>query len=46
MVGGGQQMSELYVQNTKTLVREIDFSQGKVRQICFTQIVDTFCKTV
>ena len=33
-------MSE-HTQNTNKLVREIDFSQGIVREICFAQIVDT-----
>ena len=38
-------MSELYIQNTNKLVRENRVwsgkSQGKVREFCFTQIVDT-----
>ena len=35
------QMLELQAQNANTLDREIDFSQGIVREICFAQIVDT-----
>ena len=42
---GGQQISELYVQNENKLVREnwlwSGKSQGKVREFCFTQTVDT-----
>ena len=41
-------MSELYVQNTNKLVRENRLWSGKskekVREFCFTQIVDTLYK--
>ena len=37
-------MSELYVQNTNKFGK-IDYGQGKVREFCFTQIVDTLMKS-